>query len=278
MYAWTASRTSAERFPCDVFSFKNASISSRFSFSSRSVIRSFSSIQVPRPDRGNPYDEVIQHSARFLACCPPYPGPRYLYPLSIVIRRRTKGLHRPAKSAAVGDFDFYFVCQIEDAKILAADTQNRGVLRREKLYEKRSYLRAWRRRPARGVAGNRRLGPLARPQSGRPGLLRGRSRVLVENPSSQRDLDRAGDRPPVGLQSPHARSTRLTFGGSSRNGRRLGRRPACTSPRRTRLGRNGTRTGRIRAWRGISTSGSAPSSCRRRPRRTTRSSGGSSSI
>src|SRR5438552_2584269 len=49
MYAWTASRTSWERFPWDVFSFKNASISSRFSFSSRSVIRSFSSIPDPSP-------------------------------------------------------------------------------------------------------------------------------------------------------------------------------------------------------------------------------------
>src|SRR5206468_9963095 len=48
IYAWTASRTSCERFPCDVLPFRNASISSRFSFSSRRVIRSFSYIRIPR--------------------------------------------------------------------------------------------------------------------------------------------------------------------------------------------------------------------------------------
>src|SRR6266581_7857624 len=65
IYAWTASRTSWERFPCDVLPFRNASISSRFSFSSRNVIRSFSSIRIPRLDRGNRYDEVIHHSRNF---------------------------------------------------------------------------------------------------------------------------------------------------------------------------------------------------------------------
>src|SRR2546426_5929439 len=65
IYAWTASRTSCERFPCDVLPFRNSSISSRFSFSSRSVIRSFSSIRIPRLNRGKRYDEVIHHSAQF---------------------------------------------------------------------------------------------------------------------------------------------------------------------------------------------------------------------
>src|SRR2546430_12954545 len=62
MYAWTVSRTSWERFPWDVFSFKNASISSRFSFSSRSVIRSFSSIPDSSPQTREGYDRVIHHS------------------------------------------------------------------------------------------------------------------------------------------------------------------------------------------------------------------------
>src|SRR6266704_2778622 len=65
IYAWTASRTSWERFPCDVLPFRNASISSRFSFSSRNVIRSFSSIRIPRLNRENRYDEVIHHSRNF---------------------------------------------------------------------------------------------------------------------------------------------------------------------------------------------------------------------
>src|SRR2546428_5391189 len=130
-------------------------------------------------------------------------------------------------------------------KSLTSDAQIRGVRHREKLYEKRSYLRAWRRRPARGVAGNRRLEPIARPQRGSAGLLRGRSHV-VENPSSRRERDRAGGRVPVEYRSPYARPTRLTFGGSSRNGRPLGKRPACTSPRRTRLVRSGTRPSPIR--------------------------------
>src|SRR2546426_5106484 len=113
-------------------------------------------------------------------------------------------------------------------KSLTSDAQIRGVRHREKLYEKRSYLRAWRRRPARGVAGNRRLGPIARPERGSAGLLRGRSHVAVENPSSRRERDRAGDRLPVEFRSSHARPTRLTFGGSSRKGRALWRKPACT--------------------------------------------------
>src|SRR5213593_3761608 len=100
IYAWTASRTSCERFPCDVLPFRNASISSRFSFSRRRVIRSFSSIRFPRLNHGKRYDEVIHHSAQFSACCPPYPEARYIYLLSIVIRRRTKGLHRRSESAA----------------------------------------------------------------------------------------------------------------------------------------------------------------------------------
>src|SRR5213594_1015782 len=105
IYAWTASRTSCERFPCDVLPFRNASISSRFSFSSRRVIRSFSSIRVPRLNHGKGYDEVIHHSAQFLACCSPYPGAPYIYLLSIVIRRRTKGLHRRSESCLERTFD-----------------------------------------------------------------------------------------------------------------------------------------------------------------------------
>src|SRR5712691_3157910 len=115
IYAWTASRTSCERFPCDVLPFRNASISSRFSFSSRSVIRSFSSIRIPRLNHGNRYDEVIHHSAQFSACCPPYPEARYIYSLSIVIRRRTKGLHRASGLCLERPFNFYSVCQMEDA-------------------------------------------------------------------------------------------------------------------------------------------------------------------
>src|SRR5947209_10355177 len=115
IYAWTASRTSCERFPCDLLPFRNASMSSRFSFSSRRVIRSFSSIRIPRLNRENRYDEVIHHSAQFSACCPPYPGARYIYLLSIVIRRRTKGLHRRSESCLEWPTDFYSVCQIDDA-------------------------------------------------------------------------------------------------------------------------------------------------------------------
>src|SRR2546426_5418042 len=115
IYAWTASRTSCERFPCDVLPFRNASISSRFSFSRRRVIRSFSSIRIPRLNRGKRYDEVIHHSAQFSACCPPYPGARYIYSLSIVIRRRTMGLHRRSASCLEWPFDFYSACQMEDA-------------------------------------------------------------------------------------------------------------------------------------------------------------------
>src|SRR5712664_268766 len=71
MYAWTASRTSWERFPWDVFCFKNASINSRFSFSSRRVIRSFSSIPDPSPRTQDEYDMVIHRSGiswRFCGC------------------------------------------------------------------------------------------------------------------------------------------------------------------------------------------------------------------
>src|SRR2546427_8213042 len=139
-------------------------------------------------------------------------------------------------------------------KSLTSDAQIRGVRHREKLYEKRSYLRAWRRRPARGVAGNRRLGPIARPERGSAGLLRGRSHVVVENPSSRRERDRAGGRLPVELRSPHARPTRLTFGGSSRNGRPLGKKPAWTSPGRTRLVRKSARRCRLPRRTGIGTS------------------------
>src|SRR2546422_1652571 len=114
IYAWTASRTSCERFPCDVLPFRNSSISSRFSFSRRRVIRSFSSIRFPRLNHGKGYDDVIHHSAQFSACCPPYPGARYIYLLSIVIRRRTKGLHRVSESCLEWASDFYFVCQMED--------------------------------------------------------------------------------------------------------------------------------------------------------------------
>src|SRR5438128_11656890 len=115
IYAWTASRTSCERFPCDLLPFRNASISSRFSFSRRRVIRSFSSIRIPRLNHGKEYDEVIYHSAQFLACCPPYLRAPYIYLLSIVIRRRTKGLHRRSESCLERTFDFCSVCQIEHA-------------------------------------------------------------------------------------------------------------------------------------------------------------------
>src|SRR5439155_19524852 len=160
MYAWTASRTSAERFPCDVFSFKNASISSRFSFSSRSVIRSFSSIQVPRPDRGNPYDEVIQHSARFLACCRriQHHDTYTLCQLSYDVGQRAfiGWRNRPPTATLI----FISYARQKTPKSLTSDAQIRGVPHREKLYEKRSYLRAWRRDPARSVAGNRWHGPV----------------------------------------------------------------------------------------------------------------------
>src|SRR3989442_6559010 len=116
---------------------------------------------------------------------------------------------------------FISYARCKTPKSLTSDAQIRVVGPGEKLYEKRSYLRAWRRRPARGVAGNRRLGPIARPQCGSAGLLRGRSHVVVENPSSRRERDRPGGRLPVEFQSPHARPPPLTFGGSGRNGRRL---------------------------------------------------------
>src|SRR3989442_10710440 len=132
---------------------------------------------------------------------------------------------------------FISYARCKTPKSLTSDAQIRGVRHREKLYEKRSYLRAWRRRPARGVAGNRRLGPIARPERGSAGLLRGRSHVAVENPSSRRERDRAGDRLPVEFRSSHARPTRLTFGGSGRKGRAPWAKAAGASVRRTRAGR-----------------------------------------
>src|SRR5947209_2875241 len=137
IYAWTASRTSCERFPCDVLPFRNASISSRFSFSSRRVIRSFSSIRIPRLNHVNRYDEVIHHSAQFLACCAPYPGARYIYSLSIVIRRRTKGLHRASKPGVEWPQIFILYAIWKTAR----RSDERGAINapipREKLYENR---------------------------------------------------------------------------------------------------------------------------------------------
>src|SRR2546428_9108981 len=178
IYARTASRTCWERFPCDVLPFRNASISSRFSFSRRRVIRSFSSIRIPRLNRGKRYDEVIHHSAQFSACCPPYPGARYIYSLSIVIRRRTMGLHRRSASCLEWPFDFILYAKWKTP--LVGDERGRSALRirREKLYENRSYLRAWRRS---------RLDPALDGTSPRP----------AEPPSAVVALDRGPGRRPV---------------------------------------------------------------------------------
>src|SRR5207249_7975502 len=51
----------------------------------------------------------------FLACQPLYPGRPYIYVLSIVIRRRTRPLHRRRSLCPIERPQFYFVCQIEEA-------------------------------------------------------------------------------------------------------------------------------------------------------------------
>src|SRR5439155_919225 len=91
----------------------------------------------------NRYDEVIHHSAQFLACCAPYPGARYIYSLSIVIRRRTKGLHRASKPGVEWPRIFILYAIWKTAR----RSDERGAINapipREKLYEKPSYVRAW---------------------------------------------------------------------------------------------------------------------------------------
>jgi len=58
-------RTSFERFPNDAFASRNAFDQSRFSFSSRSVIRSFFVIQIPSPRPREEYDAVIHPACDF---------------------------------------------------------------------------------------------------------------------------------------------------------------------------------------------------------------------
>src|SRR2546430_9930615 len=143
IWAWTASRTSCERFPCDVLPFRNSSISSRFSFSSRSVIRSFSSIRIPRLNRGKRYDEVIHHSAQFwrvvrrilgngtYTCCQ----------LSYDVGQRPPSRLEITPRMGLG---FLFGMPY-GRRLCGATNPGRSTLRfpREKLYENRSYVRAW---------------------------------------------------------------------------------------------------------------------------------------
>src|SRR6266571_3073170 len=254
IYAWTASRTSCERFPCDVLPFRNSSISSRFSFSRRRVIRSFSSIRFPRLNHGKGYDEVIHHSAQFSACCPPYPEARYIYLLSIVIRRRTKGLHRRSESCLESPFDFYFVCQMEDASWRRRTGRSALRIRREKLYENRSYVRLWR---------GRRADPALDGKGPRPAAPR--AVVALDRGRRPVDHQRGGGR--RGPTLAHARresfaaaGDRSTCGRSKPSGNPRGSANTYTSRARTPLGRSGTPRSPTRTCVGESTWGAAPRS------------------
>src|SRR2546427_3067927 len=151
IYAWTASRTSCERFPCDVLPFRNSSISSRFSFSSRSVIRSFSSIRIPRLNRGKGYDEVIHHSAQFwrvvrriqrhgtYTCCQ----------LSYDVGQRASIAARNHARNGPRIFILYAIWKTPLRSHKPGSIH--APIRREKLYAHRSYVRACRRRQADGA-------------------------------------------------------------------------------------------------------------------------------
>src|SRR5436309_166352 len=243
IYAWTASRTSCERFPCDVLPFRNASISSRFSFSSRRVIRSFSSIRIPRLNYVNRYDEVIHHSAQFLACCAPYPGARYIYSLSIVIRRRTKGLHRASKPGVEWPRIFILYAIWKTARRRDERGAINAPIPREKLYENRPYVRAWPRSLMHAAVDGKSRRPAA-PQDEAFYLDHGPGPSPVAPPSAVRKRGRTPS--PACPRRPGASRNRATCGRSRQSGNPCGSGNRYMSRARTPVGRNGTPTCRIR--------------------------------
>src|SRR2546427_3936952 len=204
MEAWTASRTSCERFPCDVLPFRNSSISSRFSFSSRSVIRSFSSIRIPRLKRGKRYDEVIHHSAQFwrvvrrilghgtYTCCQ----------LSYDVGQRASIAARNLAQSGPRIFILYAIWKTplrshEPGSIHAP-------IRREKLYENRSYVRAWRRSHVPAAVDGKGRSPAA-PRDEAFDLDRGPGQSPVAPQSGLRKRGRT--RPPARRRTPGGRGT-----------------------------------------------------------------------
>src|SRR3989441_1614812 len=243
IYAWTASRTSCERFPCDVLPFRNSSISSRFSFSSRRGIRSFSCIRIPRLNHGNRYDEVIHHSRNFrrvgrriLAY-----GTYSLCQLSYDVGQRASIVARSQAWNGPRIFILYAIWKTaRRSHELAAIHPS---MPREKLYENRPYVRAWPRSPVPAAVDGRSRRPAA-PRDEAFDLDHGPGLSPVAPPSGRRKGGRT--RSPARRRRPGASQNRATYGRLRRSGNPRGSGSTCTSPARTPAGRNGIPPCRIR--------------------------------
>ena len=116
-------------------------------------------------------------------------------------------------------------------------------IRREKLYENRSYVRAWRRSRAEPAVGGKSRKPAALPSAA----------VVLDRGPSRRPVDRSPavgkrrpGRGPAGQESLGAAPDRSTCGRSSPSGNPRGIANTYTSRARNPGGRNGTPPSRIR--------------------------------
>jgi len=116
-------------------------------------------------------------------------------------------------------------------------------IRREKLYENRSYVHAWPRSPADHPVA-RRSRELVEPPATAVALDHGRGPSPIAPPSGVRNRRRARDR--AWRQNPEAPMDLATCGRSRPNGNPRGSESTYTSHARTQAGRNGTRPCRIR--------------------------------
>src|SRR5437867_6164657 len=242
IYAWTASRTSCERFPCDVLPFRNSSISSRFSFSSRSVIRSFSSIRIPRLNRGKGYDEVIHHSAQLwrvvrrilehgtYTCCQ----------LSYDVGQRASIAARNHAQNGPGIFILYAIWKTPLRSHKPGSIH--APIRREKLYENRSYVHAWRRSHVPAAVDGKGRSPAA-PRDEAFDLDRGPGQSPIAPPSGLRKRGRT--RSSARRRTPGAWRNRATCRRSRRSGNPRGSGNTCTSRARMPAARSGTPPCRI---------------------------------
>ena len=114
---------------------------------------------------------------------------------------------------------------------------------REKLYENRSYVRAWPRSPVPAAVDGRSRRPAA-PRDEAFDLDRGPGLSLVAPPSDRRK--RVRTRSPARRRRPGASQNRATCGRLRRSGNPRGSGSTCTSRARTPAGRNGIPPCRIR--------------------------------